>query len=67
MKATHSNGYTAELRDDGALFIIDNEGNEVLCSRQCAASSEESLLKILESIPSFLAGIRAREENKSEI
>lgn len=65
MKATHDNGYTGEIREDGALFIDDADGNEVLTARHCTASTEEGLLSILDSVPSFLAGIKNVEAQKS--
>lgn len=67
MVAVHENGYMAELRDDGVLFIEDPEGNEVLCAESCGASSEEGLLSILEDIPSFLEGVRFIKESKEAL
>jgi len=57
MIVTHDNGYTAELRDDGALFIDDADGNEILTAKHCTAGTEEKLLSILADIPSFMERI----------
>ena len=67
MKLIHENGYMAELRDDGVLFIEDPEGNEVLCAKSCGANYEEGLLSILGDIPSFLEGVRAIRESREDL
>lgn len=66
--ATHENGYTGEVRSDGALFIDDENGKEIFTAKSCSIDSEEALLSILSDLPSFLEKIdehKRKEAKKS--
>lgn len=64
IKAVHDNGYAGVIRDDGALFIDNPDGLEVLTAKHTAARTEDSLMLILKDIPSFLEGIRKDARTK---
>ena len=64
IKATHKNGYTGTIKNDGSLFIKNAEGIRVLTAQSCSAKTEEDLLDILSGIPSFLEAARSANNKR---